>query len=270
VALVVDTQPPTVAPTLRARPEDLRGGSGGEVRTVPRPTVIGVGEPGTFFDLLRVDSENTDHVMSLLGMTATAADGSFALPLEVALTAVPVAVRGRLRDAAGNLGPAGPVLVLRAAPAAADLSGDLRAGIRLERPGTGRGFALGVAGTGTAPARAGGTGPDDLSLGTVLAGAGSADRGLPRPATVELNATVRTGRRLPPVRWPRSAAAVPVPAVHDGGGRTGFVRTRPATGASLVGLGVGGGRKRSGSGGLPADLLVLARDDSRRVRGAWA
>ncbi len=223
--------PPTpAAPVLL--PADDSGVVGDGITTVRRPRLTGSTVPGDSVDLL-------DGSGNVLGSATASADGSFTVRPDASLAIGPVALRFRVRDAAGNRGAAGPALNLRIAGVADDFGGEGESELGVFRPATGQWFVQ-PSGGGASSSTFGALNLGDIPVPGDYDGTGRTELAVFRPATAQWFILGPSGVRVTTFGAP-NLDDIPVPGDYDGTGRTELAVFRPATAQWFI-LGPGGVR----------------------------
>ena len=137
LTLTIDTTAPAAVPSLALAAVSDTGIRGDSRTSIRRPALVGsVGanpEPGARLEVI----DAAGNIVNLPAATAIQADGSFTTQLASDLVNGTIALRARLRDAAGNAGAAGPTLNLGIVTADGDYDADGRADLAVYQRGTG-------------------------------------------------------------------------------------------------------------------------------------
>jgi len=224
LTILTATPAAPAAPALSAADDTGRAGDG---RTaVRRPHVVGAAPAGSAVDLL-------DAAGNVLASAAVAAGGGYSLQPPANLNVGTTALGVRVRDAAGNVGPAGPAFNLTVVDASpGDFDGDGKTDVAVFRLATAQWIGVYSAG-GTFNTGFGDPAQGDIPVPADYDGLGRSEKAVYRPGTAQWIISGPTGVRIVSFGDP-ARNDVPAPGDYDGVGHAELAVFRPGTGQWLI------------------------------------
>ena len=246
-------------PTLSLSPADDTGIKGDNTTVIRRPHLIGIARYPDGTPAANVNLELDDSAGHLLALTTTTTSGNFSISLPNDLVNGAITVVSRVRDVAGNPGPASAPLTLHITSVAGDANGDGTADLDSFSRATST-FTL----TSTATGANSGSNPFLTAFGDIpfqgdFDGDGKADYGFYRPSTDQwfLHESSH-GNVL--VKFGVANQTLPVPADYDGDGLTDFATYNTTNGLWTI-FQSKSGTLRTASFGVPGDQPIPADFD---------
>jgi hypothetical protein len=235
LSLTILATPPAApaAPTLV--PTDDTGPSGDGTTAVRRPHVTGSTLPGGSVDLLDPNG------IVLASTSASLINGAYTLQPATNLGEGALPLRVRVRDAAGNLSPAGAAFNLTVVDATpGDYEGDGKTDLSIFRPSTEQWIGQYSSGSGGFVTSFGGPNLMDIPVPGDYDGTGHVETAVFRPSTSQWFIMGPAGARVVSFGAP-NLFDIPVPGDYDNVGYAEPAVFRPSTGQWFV-LGPNGGR----------------------------
>ena len=249
-------------PTLALSPADDTGIKGDNTTVVRRPHLIGTALYPDGTPAANVNLELDDSAGHLLALATTTTSGGFTISLPNDLVNGTITVVARVRDLAGNPGPASPALTLHITSVPGDADGDGLADLDSFSRATSQ-FTLTStatnASTGSAPFL---TAPGDVPFQGDFDGDGKADYGFYRPSTAQWFLHESRGGNVL-VQFGVPNQTVPVPADYDGDGLTDFATFNTTNDVWTI-FQSKTGTVRTASFGGPGDVPIPADFDGDR------
>lgn len=230
----VDTSAPAMAANVAIAPADVRGGSGDNLITTSRPSVVGNAEPGTLAEWVRVDPRDPNKVIGLLASQVVSGAGAFAMTPTAPLVGGVSMTRVRVTDLAGNESALSkPIMVRPATTTVGDFDADAMADPAVFRPTT-SGWTIARSTLGGFTTNFNGGAAFSVPLEADLDGDGTPDLVLYQPAAGTFVVKLSGDASVFSVKLGLPNAAVPALADYDGDGKMDLAVLQPPLGSSTT------------------------------------